>query len=380
MPIEKVSKAGKASTVSTGKSSPASDEPRTMEELLKTTDYQFQGLKRGMTVVGKISQISAKALFVDIGAKTEGVIAEREFDLARDYIKGLKMGEEISCEVFNPESESGQILLSLRKTAFLSGWRQLAKAKEKKEEIEVLVTDVGRNGLTVEIYGLDGFVPNSQIGNQLLGKMADLAGKRIKVKVVEIEEKERRLIFSEKAVSEKDKIEAVKKAIKKVKMGEEYEGVVTGLTPFGVFVQINLGKVPVEGLVHISELSWEKVEDPNQVLKVGEEARIKVIGVDQEEGRLAFSLKQLTPDPWFNLAAKYPPETHLKGKISRLTAYGAFVEVEPGIMGLLHISKIPAEKRIEVGEEVACFVEAVEPEKRRLSLGLALKEKPVGYK
>ena len=351
-----------------------------MEELFAATDYQVKGLRRGETILGKVVAIVAKNVFVDVGAKTEGIITDREFEATRDFIKNLKIGDEISCQVLNPESDSGQILLTLRKTAFSSAWQRLLEAKDKDLEVEVLVTEAGRSGLMVNAYGLSGFIPNSQIGSSLLGKLSELVERKIKVKVIEAGEETDKLIFSEKAVSEKEKIAQATEAIRKVKIGEQYEGEISEVTNFGVFVQIKIDKTPVEGLVHVSEIAWEKVEEPGTFLKVGDKVKVKVINTDQQTGRLAFSIKQLREDPWLSLVTKYPPETHLKGRVTKLTAYGAFVEIESGISGLLHISKIPAEQKINIGDEIDCFVEAVEPEKRRLSLGLVLKAKPVGYK
>lgn len=354
--------------------------PQTMEDLLSSTAYKFQGLKKGQTVIGTITQLTPKSMLVDIGFKTEGMVAEREFEAVRDFFKTLKLGDKMSFQVVNPESESGQILLSLRKTASSQGWQKLQEAKEKKQELSVIVSQVSRNGLLVEAFGLTGFIPYSQIGSSLQSTLNDLTGKKITVRVVELDEAGEKLVFSEKAVSEKEKILETQKAIKKVKIGEEFQGAVSGITPFGIFVQISVDKTPVEGLVHISEISWEKVDDPNTFLKVGDEVTVKVIGSDEEAGRLGLSLKQTTADPWLNLVTKYPVETHISGKVAKLTSFGAFVEIEPNLTGLIHISKIPAEKKIHVGDEVTCFVEGIEPDKRRLSLGLALKEKPVGYK
>ena len=373
-------KASEDKQLSLAKSAHGTSNPQTMEELLASTNYQFKGLKRGQTVTGVIKSIAPKTVLIDVGGKTEGIIAEREFESARDFIKNLKVGDELSLQVLNPESESGQALLSLRKTAFSTAWKQLAEIRENGDEIEVLVSSVGRNGLMIQAYGLNGFIPNSQIGSQYMGKLNELVGKKIKVKPVEVDEMSEKLLFSERAVSEKEKIAEIEAALESVKIDEEHDGKISGVTPFGVFVQITLGKTPVEGLVHISEIAWEKVDDPNILLKVGDEVKVKVIGVDKEAGRLALSLKQLTTDPWIEQAKKYTPDKHVKGKVLKLTAFGAFVELEPNLTGLLHISKIPAEKKIDVGDTVSCFVEAVEIDKRRISLGLVLTEKPVGYK
>ncbi|MDP3955510.1 MAG: S1 RNA-binding domain-containing protein [bacterium] len=373
--VSKVEEVPKVSKVNSPKNN-----PQTMEELLVSTGYQFKGFKRGQTVEGVVASIAAKTVLIDVGGKTEGIIAEREFETARDFIKNLKVGDKLSLQVINPESEAGQVLLSLRKTAFSTAWKQLAQILENGDEVEVLVSSVGRNGLMIQAYGLNGFIPNSQIGSHYLGKLNELVGKKIKVKPVEVDEMSEKLLFSERAVSEKEKIAEIEAALELVKIDEEYDGKISGVTPFGVFVQINLGKTPVEGLVHISEIAWEKIDDPNILLKVGDEVKVKVIGVDKEAGRLALSLKQLTTDPWVEQAKKYTPDTHIKGKVLKLTAFGAFVELEPNLTGLIHISKIPAEKKIDVGDTVSCFVEAVETDKRRISLGLVLTEKPVGYK
>lgn len=354
-----------------------------MEELLASTGYQVKGLKRGETISGVITSISTKAVLIDIGAKTEGMVVERGFEAARDYIQTLKVGDKVSAQVVAPESDYGYILLSLKRTASTLAWQKLAEAKLKDEPVTVLVTEISRAGLVVETCDLTGFIPSSQLASVWQGKEDSLMGKKMEAKVIEINEVTNKLILSEKAVSEKEKMAEIEKAIKKIKIGEEYDGVVSGLTSFGVFVQIEDKKNPgltLEGLVHISEVAWEKVDDPSLVLKSGQQVKVKVIGVDEKANKLALSLKQLQPDPWQEIIKKYPLEKKISGKISRLTAFGAFVEIEPGLEGLLHISKIPAEKKIDVGDKVDCFVEAIEADKRRLSLGLVLKAKPMGYK
>lgn len=384
MAIKKVSKVEKVLKVSKIKSSKSSGvskkEPQTMEELLATTGYQVQGLKRSQTVSGRVTNISLKAVYIDIGAKTEGVVIERGFEAARDFIKTLKVGDQVSAQVVSPESESGQILLSLKKTASSQAWQNLQEAKEKNDEVEVKVLETTRAGLIVEIQGLTGFIPGSQLATSWQGQENQLLDRKIKVRIIEIDEANNKLIFSEKAVSEKEKIAQIGKAIQKVKVGGEYLGTVTGITPFGVFVQITARGTLLEGLVHISEVAWEKVEDLADFLKVGQEAKVKVIGVDKEAGRLALSLKQLLSDPWQERIKKYPVETKISGKVTKLTSFGAFLEIEPGLEGLLHISKIPPEQKINVGDQINCFVESIESEKRRLSLGLVLSKKPVGYK
>jgi ribosomal protein S1 len=370
----------KKSTKTSSKKKSSSREPQTMEELLQQTDYQIKGLKRGEEVTGKIVNITPKAVYIDIGAKMEGIVTDREFEAAKDYIKQLEVGQEITARIKSPETDYGQILLSLRQSSQEAVWKKIKKALANDEVLVVKGREINRAGLVVDYQGLYGFIPNSQFTVKLIPQLKQLIGKTIKVKILEFDRDQRRLVLSERLVSEAEKIKEITQIMKKVKVDQEYEGVISAILPFGLFVSIKVGKTDVDGLVHISEISWEKVENLEKMFKIGDKVKVKVIGLDPKENRLALSTKQLTADPWLKKAKKYPVDKHVKGKVTRLAAYGAFIEVEPGLEGLIHISKIPAETKIDVGDTVECFVEALEDDKRRLALGLVLKEKPIGYK
>jgi small subunit ribosomal protein S1 len=222
-------------------------------------------------------------------------------------------------------------------------------------------------------------------------------GQPIRVRVVEVDRLANRLVFSERAVSEAEEIETRKKALSAVKVEGEYMGTVVGLVPFGVFVEIELeeeksgskGKKPkegteepikLEGLVHISEISWEKVDEVGKVLKEGDKVKVVVIGVDEENGKLALSMKRRQIDPWKVVAEKYQMESKHKGEVTKVTPYGVLIKMERGIEGLIHASKMPVDRAFNVGDKVDVFVESVDLDKRRLSLGVVLSEKPVGYK
>lgn len=356
------------------------NEPQTMEELLSSSGYNLHVLKRGETVTGIVTAISPKSVSIDLGAKTEGVIADRWYQFSAEYIKTLKVGDEVSAQIISPESESGQIILSLRKSASSQAWKKLQEIAEADGELEVVVRDTTRAGLLVEAHDTAGFIPNSQISSDLLADLSNLISKKIKVKIREVDPENDKLILSEKAVSEKEIIAQAHDALNQIQVGDILTGVVTQIAPFGVFVKVKLDNAEIEGLIHISELAWDKIEDPKALVSENEEILVKVIGVERGEGRLSLSLKQLTDDPWLDLVQKYPLESHVSGIVSKLSSFGAFIEIEPNLTGLLHISKIPPEKKINVGDKINCFVEEIEPEKRRLSLGLVLSEKPVGYK
>ncbi len=357
-----------------GQKSKVKNKPVTMEELLAQTGYTIKTFKRGDVVEGTVTEVAGRTVFVDVGGKMEAVVAEGEYETSKDYLQALKPGDKITGVVVSPESDSGQIILSLRRAVEDSRWKALEKAHEKDEIIEVKVKETTRGGLLVETDGAYGFIPSSQLSREVGDKQV------LKVKIIEIDRAENRLVMSERAVSEAVEIEARKKALGIVKNGEIYDGVVTGLVPFGAFVEIKIKKDVLEGLVHISEISWEKVDDVSKVLKEGDKMKVMVIGLDEENGKLALSLKRLSGDPWQVMAAKYPVDSKHKGKVTKIAPYGVFVHLEKGIEGLIHASKMPAEATFVEGQEVDVFVESVDMDKRRLSLGVVLTEKPVGYK
>ncbi len=367
-------------------------QPQTMEELLAQTDYQLKGLSRGETIEGTVTEKTKRALFIDFGGKSEGIIIEKELKLAQDLVEKIEVGDKVRAMVVQAENDQGQILLSLRKEALDQRWRQFEEMLKTGEAAKVVGRDVNRGGLVVEVSGTQGFIPASQFGSKLAGKIEEMIGKTLKAKPIEVEREKNRLIFSEKEVSEAKVMAAQAAALAKIKVGDSFDGVVTGVMPFGLFVKIKVSEegkesrvskgegTTLEGLVHISEISWEKVEEPSSYYKEGDKVKVKVLAIDKKSGKLNLSIKQLTPDPWEGIEKKYKVEAKVKGKVVRLAPFGAFVNLEPGVDGLIHISKIPAEKSLKVGDKVSCYIESIDPEARRLSLGLVLKEKPVGYK
>ncbi len=356
-------------------------EPQTMSELLAKTGYQLRGLHKGEEVEGIITEIGKNKMFIDIGAKTEGVVLEKEFELAKEMIKTLKPGDKIRVVIGVPENEKGQILLSLRRTNENYKWALLEKCFKEGKEIEVRGLDVNKGGMIARFMNIYGFIPASQFGRQHLGNLNNLYNKTFKVKIIELDRSKNRLIFSEKAVSEAQALAAQEKAIKLVKVADVLEGVVSGIMPFGIFVRVDVAaNLFLEGLVHISEVSWEKVESLNKLYKVGDKLKVKVLGIDHDSKRLNLSIKQLQADPWLEIAQKYPVDKKVVGTVSKLAAFGAFVQLEKNLEGLIHISKIPADFEIKVGNKIEVYVEKVDLESHRIALGLVLSKKPVGYK
>lgn len=359
-----------------------------MERLLAGASVMPVALKRGQEVEGKITFINRKMVLLDIGGKTEGVVAGEDVSEAVDLLDDLKVGDKIKVYVKYPENDQGQVMLSLRKAVEVNRWGKFTKMMADEKEVMVVGLEVNKGGMVVKLGEIRGFVPTSQFGEKYLGKMDELLTKKFKVRVIEVDKEQNRLIFSEKMVSDSKALSKRHDALKEVKEGDDLKGTVSGIMPFGVFVTVAVpmkkGKkeeeAKVEGLIHISEISWEKVEDPNTLFKVGQEVGVQVIGVEKEAGKLNLSIKRLANDPWKEIEKDYAEGTKHKGKVVRIAPYGVFVNFMPGVDGLIHVSNKPAGKEFEVDEEVEVFVEKLDIKSRRMSLGVVLTEVPVGYR
>lgn len=347
-----------------------------MAELLAQTAYPIKGLRRGELVEGRITSISPREILIDVGVKSEGVVADRDYSLISDLLKTLKVNDKVIVYVVNPEDDSGHLILSLRKAGFDFKWKTLSEAKEKSEVVSVKGLEISRGGLVVDYQNLRGFIPASQLDVTYVTKPHELLGQTIQVKVLEVDSKNNRLIFSQKAVLTKEAEARIKEKLSKIKIGETYEGTVTGVTPFGLFVNID----GVDGLVHISEIAWEKIYDPKEYFKISDKVQVLALETDEKTGRLNLSIKQLSPDPYEKISASYSQEKIVKGKVVKVTSFGVFVKLEEGVEGLIHVSKMPPGKEFNVGEEVECMIDSIDSKKRKISLSLVLKEKPLGYK
>ncbi|MDP3998724.1 MAG: S1 RNA-binding domain-containing protein [bacterium] len=351
-------------------------QPQTMAELLDQTGYTIHGLKRGDLVEGKITYLSPHEILIDVGSKSEGVVASRELPFISDLLKTLKMGDKVMVYVITPEDETGHVILSLRKASTDYKWKAVSDAKDEGKDIAVRGLEVNRGGLIVDYQGLRGFVPASQLEFSYSGRPQELVGQELQVRVLEVEQKNNRLIFSQKAAITKADEEKIQEKLAKIKIGENYEGIVSGITPFGLFVNLD----GVEGLVHISEIAWEKITDPKDYFKTGDKVQVLILESDKNSGRLNLSIKQLTPDPYDKLSKSYTQEEVIRGKVVKLTNFGTFVKLKEGIEGLIHVSKLPPDRELKIGEEIECLIENIDSQRRKISLSLVLKEKPVGYK
>lgn len=346
-------------------------------------------VKVGDVVTGEVLDIDDdRQVIVGIeGAGVEGVVPLRE--LSTQHIDNIndevKIGDELELVVISrigDDKEGGSYLLSRKRLLARKVWKEIEEKATNGEELEVPVTQVVKGGLVVDA-GVRGFIPASMIENRYVDDLNAYKGQTLKVKIIEIKPEDNRLILSHKAVINAERAEKRQEVLSSLQEGEVVTGKVARLTNFGAFVDLG----GIDGLVHISEISYERVEKPSDVLKPGEEVQVKVLSVDPERERISLSIKQTQPGPWENIAEKAPVGAVLDGKVKRLTDFGAFVEVFPGVEGLVHISQIshkhiatPADV-LEEGQDIKVKVLEVHPEERRLALSIkALEEAPKSEK
>lgn len=355
-----------------------------MEELLSKTGYVIKGLKKGDIVEGVVTKVSSREILIDIKGKSEGVVIDRELDVYKEMLLGLKVGDAVVAQVIVPENDRGQSVLSLRKFITERRWDVLKDAKESGTFVDVIVREAVRGGVLVEYNGIRGYIPQSQLDAQIVKQLDKLSGRTISVKVVEVDKDTNRLVFSQRAVAEAEAFAKQKPYIQDLEEDTTVEATIASVVPFGAFAKFVVsnddGDHEVEGLIHVSEIAWEKVEDPHLYVKEGDTVKVKVIGVDKESGKVTLSIKQLLPDPWEDVLDIFQKDSQVKGTVSKVTPIGIFVTLLPGVEGLIHISKIAPGEEPKEGDEIACIVEDVQPEKRKISLSMALTEKPIGYR
>jgi small subunit ribosomal protein S1 len=330
---------------------------QTMESLLNEQELNVDLPQPGEIRSGIIASISHNQILVSIGAKSEGIIAGKELEqLSAKERDALKVGQEIKVFVISPEDAGGNVVLSFKRAQEQISWENVDKLLEDSSTIESKITGFNKGGLIVTVEGLRGFVPSSQISalrrTQVTGDTPEqrwqkMVGQPISVRVIEVDKERRRLILSERAASTETRQSIKERVLDELEEGKVYTGRVTSLADFGAFININ----GADGLVHLSELSWDHITHPREVLEVGQEVKVKVINVDRDKKRIGLSVRALQEDPWRARVQKYSVGQLVEGVITRLTKFGAFARLEGDIEGLIHISEI-ADHRIEHPKEV----------------------------
>ena len=343
-----------------------------MDELLAA--HEVAQIKTGDVVEATIQTIKKHEVWVDLGACGSGVIMRREIG----YGQVLEIGQTITVSVVDPEMEEGYALLSMKRAVKDKGWDELERVFKDQEVIQVTAYDANRGGLLVELEGIRGFLPVSQLAaehyprvtgadkDEILQKLNSLCSKPISVRILDVSRKDNKLIFSEKEAV-KDNMQA---RFAELQVGGTVEGVVTGVIDFGAFVNVD----GIEGLIHISEISWERVEDPRKYVKNGQKVQAKIIAIDKE--RLSLSLKQLSEDPWLGEVKSFKKGDTVEGKVTRITPFGAFVQLSPSVEALVHVSEmsddegVNPEEIFKLNEKKLFKVIDIDTEARKIALSL----------
>jgi small subunit ribosomal protein S1 len=347
----------------------------TMDDLLAQESEATKQLTQGEVISGTILSVRKHEVLVDLGAHGVGLVPRREVGFSRN----LSVGDEVTASIVDTELENGYSLLSLRKAAKDRGWDEVIAKQESGEIIEVSPYDANRGGLLVEYDGVRGFLPVSQLSaehyprvgssdkDEILQRLNSLIGKTLSVRILDSDRKANKLIFSEK--------EAIKDGLadrfSKLSVGDTVTGVITGAVDFGAFVNVE----GIEGLVHISEISWERVNNPADYVKVGDTVEAKIIAIDKD--RLSLSIKQLSEDPWIKEVEQFKVGDKVEGTVTRITPFGAFVQISPAVEALVHVSELGSggdsdpEKVFNLNERKEFVILEIEKENRKISLSLA---------
>ncbi|MEO0072465.1 MAG: 30S ribosomal protein S1 [candidate division WOR-3 bacterium] len=339
------------------------------DEYLDLYSYTFRELNPGDIVKGRIVRCLANGVIVDIGLKSEAFLPLDEFSPGEEIVEG----QEISVLVEEVENKEGIPVISKRKAETKIAWKIFEEKFANKESIQAKVINKVKGGLTVEIHGFPAFLPGSQVDLKPVINFDELIGKTLEVRILNLNPQKRNIVVSRRVILEERLLEARKRVFSQVKPGDIVEATVTGIADFGVFVEID----GVPALLHISDLSWDKVVHPRELVQIGQQLKVKVLTVDYENYRITVGLKQLTPHPWEAVEAKYPIGSKVTGKVTSIVDYGAFVELEPNIEGLIHISEMSWDRSVhhpsqilKVGDIVSAVVLNIDRDNRKISLGL----------
>jgi len=358
--------------------------------------------KQNQIVSGTVIEIGKNTVFLDLGPFGTGVILGREIKENQQVIKVLKPGEQINAMVVELENDDGFVELSLKAANKQNTWEQLNELMQKQEAISTKITKANKGGLMVEMKGVPGFLPVSQLSYEhypriedadkmkILNELNKFVGKELTVRIIDLNQEQQKLIVSEKALQES----RLKETLKNFQVGDLVQGVISGVVDFGAFVRINIPNAQtqtedkekvtpesekseiIEGLIHISEIDWQLIEDPREFLKVGQEIQAKIIGIEGD--RLSLSLKALKKDPWLEVEDKYKKAQIVKGQVTKFNPFGAFVQLDKDIHGLVHISEFGNEtnmtQMLEPGKEYEFKILSIEPKVHKMALGLVKPE------
>ncbi len=342
------------------------DEFNQLLEMYETTLHDIQ---EGEIINGKVMGVTKEDVIVDVGFKSEGIIAISEFPEPLN----IKVGDEIEVFLDAIEDQDGQLVLSKQKADFMRVWEKVRESHDKGELIDGKIMRRIKGGMVVDLLGVDAFLPGSQIALKQISNFDTLLGQTMQFKVIKLNKARRNIVVSRRLVLEEERQHQREKLLAEVQPGQTREGVVKNITDFGVFIDLG----GVDGLLHITDMSWGRISHPSELVALGDKINVKILDFDKSSGRISLGLKQLTPYPWENIEERYPVGEKIKGKVVSITDYGAFVELEKGVEGLIHISEMSWTQHIKhpyklmgIGDVVQAVVLSVDKENEKISLGI----------
>lgn len=346
-----------------------------MADLLSAHNTKFVSVARGENIEGIITKLTSHEILVDIGAKTEAVVLEKDKNLMISLLHTLKVGDKVTVSVLNPESDEGYTVVSLRRFIEEKIWDRADRLAKEKTPMEITIDESTKGGYVVSGDGIAGFLPNSHMIHQA---SENVVGNKIKASILEVNRELKKIIFSQKGnVSVKD----FEDAAAKFKEGEVVVGTVSNVAPFGIFLFMESSTdLPIEGFIYQNEISWDGVENIQELYKSGEKIEAKVLGLDRENKRVNLSIKRLTADPFEEVMSQFAKDKRVSGKITKVNSSGVTLDLGDGVLGIIKKEKVPLNTDFQVGQELNATVVDVEASRHRVILVPVLLEKPIGYR
>jgi len=339
------------------------------EQMMAMYEGTLQHIEEGEIVKSRVLRVTENAVILDVGFKSEGAVPIEEFKDA----KALKEGDEVEVFLEHLEDNEGAVVLSKKKADFMRVWERIRVAYESDEPVEGTLVKKIKGGVVVDLMGVDAFLPGSQIALRRVPNIDELLGQSYPFKIIKLNKRRRNIVVSRRVILEAERATKRERLMKELEVGQVRKGVVKNITDFGAFIDLG----GVDGLLHITDMSYGRVAHPSEMVKLGQELEIKILDIDWERERISLGLKQLQAYPWQNVAAKYPIGTRVQGKVVSITNYGAFIELEPGIEGLVHISEMSwtrnvrhPSKIVSIGETIEAVVLKVDEGEEKISLGM----------
>jgi small subunit ribosomal protein S1 len=342
-------------------------------QIVPNYDATLVPFDEGDVVTGKVVRIDKDEVLVDIGYKSEGVIPSNELSIRKsvDASQEVQLGEEVDALVLTKEDQNGRLILSRKRARFEKAWRRIERAAESGEPVEGTVIEVVKGGLIIDL-GVRGFLPASLVDIRRVQNLEEYTGRTIECKVIELNRSRNNVVLSRRAVLEEERKEVRQQILDRLQPGQIVEGAISNIVEFGAFVDLD----GIDGLIHISELSWSHVNHPSEVLSIGQVVPVKVLDIDRERQRISLGLKQTQEDPWQRVVDTYRLGDELEGRVTKVVSFGAFVEIMDGVEGLVHISEL-AQHHVEnprevvsQGDEIKVKILEIDSERRRLSLSV----------